>query len=117
MIAFALDTVPNHAIVDYLNRYFAKEEVEGIVIGLPVRLDGSEQQMTGLVRDFVKHMSRTYKDKWVETVDERFTSSMAQQTLITSGAKKKQRRDKGALDRISATILLQSFLAARSAKR
>jgi putative Holliday junction resolvase len=113
MIAFALDTIPNHAVAGYLDSYFEKEQVEGIVIGLPLHLDGSDQQMTGLVLEFVKSMRRRYKDKWVETIDERFTSSMAQQTLISSGVKKKKRQDKGALDRISATIILQSFLEQR----
>lgn len=114
MIAFALDTVPNHEIRSFLDTYFQKEEVEGLVIGLPVNLDGTAQKVTGLVEDFVKHMRRTYKDKWVETVDERFTSSLAQQTLIASGTKKMKRRDKGALDRISATIILQSWLERKS---
>lgn len=110
MIAFALETVPAHELVAFLKAYLEKEEVEGFVIGLPVRLDGSSQESTERVEQFVKHIRRTFKDQWVKTVDERFTSSIAQQTLIASGVSRKKRRDKGTLDRISATLILQSYL-------
>jgi len=109
-IAFALDTIPAHELTDYLTKYVEKEDVEGFVVGMPKRLDGSDQESTERVHQFIKHLSRTFKDKWVETIDERFTSTMAKQTVIDSGISKKKRRDKGTLVRISATIILQSFL-------
>lgn len=112
-LAFPLETVSNHELIRYLDAYFEKEEVEGMIIGLPIQLDGTFQKMTGIVEDFIKHMRRRYKDKWVQAVDERFTSSLAQRAMMESGVSKKKRREKGALDRISATIILQDFLNSR----
>ncbi len=113
IIATALDTVPTEALMDYLKRYLAKETVEGFVVGLPVNLDGTPTDITANVHLFVQALRRQFPRQWVETTDERFTSSMAQQVLMASGAGKKARRDKGTLDRISAVLILQGWMGRR----
>lgn len=113
LIASALDTVPTEAAIEYLKTYVAREQVEGFVVGLPVDLQGRPTNATPGVLTFIGHLKRACPKQWVETVDERFSSSLAQQALNQSGKGRMARREKGQLDRISATILLQDFLARR----
>jgi len=113
IIATALDTVPTPELFAYLKRYMAREEVDGFVVGLPMGLDALPTDATAPVQEFVSHLRKAFPGRWVETVDERFTSRMAQQTLLASGKGRMARRDKGTLDRISATIILQGWMSGR----
>ena len=110
IIATALETVRTHLLLDYLKQYMELEAVEAIVIGMPVRLDSSDTHNTQPVRNFIKKLEGTFPDIPVHTHDERFTSSMALQAMIAGGSKKSERREKGNLDKVSATIILQSFM-------
>lgn len=111
LVASPLDTIPTEKLGSFLKQYFEKEAVEGIVIGLSRKLDGEDNQMTQPVRELQKSLQNEYPAKKIHLVDERFTSKIALQTMITMGSKKKDRREKaGNLDKISATIILQSFL-------
>ncbi len=113
LIATALETVRSHQLLDYLKKYAGAEEVEAFVVGMPLQPDGSETNNTPLVRGFLKKLQAAFPDKPVYTHDERYTSVMAMQAMIASGTKKSDRRDKGNIDKISATILLQSFMESR----
>lgn len=113
IIATVLDTVGSAELMDYLKAYAAREEVDGFVVGLPTNLDGSATGITANVHAFVHALRAAFPDKFVETMDERFTSRMAQRTLLQSGKGRMARREKGQLDRISATIILQDWLARR----
>lgn len=110
IIASALDTVPSAELMAYLKRYVAKEAVEGFVVGLPCNLDGTPTDITPNVLLFVDALKQTFPKMWVETVDERFTSIIAQRTMLQSGIGRMARRDKGTVDRISATIILQGWM-------
>ena len=110
IIASALDTVPTAEVLAYLNAYLAREEVDGFVVGLPMGLDGRPTDATAGVEAFLKQLRKAFPGKWVETVDERFTSSLAKQAVLQSGIGRMARRDKAQLDRISATIMLQDWL-------
>ena len=110
IIASALDTVPTAEVLAYLNAYLAREEVDGFVVGLPMGLDGRPTDATAGVEAFLKQLRKAFPGKWVETVDERFTSSLAKQAVLQSGIGRMARRDKAQLDRISATIILQDWL-------
>lgn len=110
IIASALDTVESTDLMGFLQRYAGKEAVDGFVVGLPCNLDGTPTDITPNVRLFVAALREAFPAKWVETMDERFTSSLAQRTMLESGIGRKARRDKGTVDRISATILLQNWL-------
>lgn len=116
MIASALETVPTAEVLDHLRRLLAKEPADGFVVGLPVNLNGTPTDGTAGVLAFVEQLKRAFPDHWVETVDERFTSSMAQQALMASGKGRMARRDKSQLDRISATIILQGWLEQQYAR-
>ncbi|MBS1569912.1 MAG: Holliday junction resolvase RuvX [Bacteroidetes bacterium] len=113
IIASALATVDSRELMDYLKRYTAKEAVEGFVVGLPVNLDGTPTDITANTRLFIAELKRQFPKHWVETADERFTSVLAQRAMVHSGIGKKARREKGAVDRISAVILLQGWMERR----
>ncbi len=113
IIASALTTIDTKEIFKFLTDYFLKNQVDDIVLGEPKRLDTSDTHNSQPVRDFRKRLEQKFPDKKIHMIDERFTSKMAFQTMIDGGLSKKQRRDKSLVDQISATIILQSFLAGK----
>ncbi len=116
IIATALDTVETPGLVAYLKDYCAREQVDGFIVGLPMDLGGRPTDATPGVLAFIDTLKKAFPQHWVETVDERFTSRMAQQTLHASGKGRMARREKGQLDRISATIMLQGWMEGNGRK-
>lgn len=111
MLANPLEMVETHKLIDFLTSYFIKEEVETIVLGFPKHLDGNPNEMTPKVLSLKDRLSKLFPDKKLVLVDERFTSKMAMQSMIAMGSKKKDRIEKaGNLDKVSAAIILQSYL-------
>ncbi len=110
IIATALDTVDTHQIINYLQNYFKTEAVGTIIMGLPIDLRSQDTDVTENVRSFEKVLKSTFPAITVTFVDERFTSKIAAQVLANSGLKKKQRQQKGQIDKIAAVIILQSYL-------
>lgn len=108
--AHALDVVLVKDIHDYIRNYVKDNEVETIVVGLPMTLDNHDSESTPFVENFVNWLSNEFPDIPVKRIDERFTSKMAFQIMLDSGISKKARKDKSLIDKISATIILQSFL-------
>lgn len=113
MIASPLDTVASHVLMDFLKDYFAKEEVEEVVVGLPSNLNGGATDATPLVYAMVNRFKKLFPERKVVFHDERFTSKMAMDAMIAGGMKKKDRRKKENVDKISAAIILQSHLSSR----
>lgn len=111
IIATALDTVLTADLVNYLKNYIQSESVEQIVLGLPVNLNSQDTDITASVRSFAEVLKMNFPEIPVHFYDERFTSKMALQSMIDAGTKKKDRREKGNIDKISAVIILQSFLS------
>ena len=110
IIATALDTVLSHQIIQYLDNYFKKETVETIILGYPKTLADTISSTTKLVEKFAIVLKKKFPHIPIEYVDERFTSLLAKRSLIESGQNKKTRRDKSVLDKVSAVIMLQSYL-------
>ncbi|MDR1170978.1 MAG: Holliday junction resolvase RuvX [Bacteroidales bacterium] len=111
MIAGGLETVASGEVEAWLERYMANEPVEGIVIGCPTMLDGSESDtMTRYVQPFVNRLRKKFPGIIIDLFDERYTSKLAVRAMIDGGMKKKDRRDKASIDRLSAVILLQGYL-------
>ncbi len=113
IIATALETVPTHQLLDFLKKYTGTEPVEAFIVGMPTRLDGTDTDNTQRVRQFVSRLENALPQIPVYLHDERFTSSMALQAMIAGGTKKKDRREKGNIDKVSATIILQSFMESK----
>jgi putative Holliday junction resolvase len=110
IIANGLDTVPTHTLLDYLKSYFEREVVDKVVIGMPKNLDSSDTDSTHGVRVLIKHFRKKFPEMPIIEHDERFTSQLAMQAMIAGGMSKKDRRVKGTVDRVSATIILQSYM-------
>lgn len=110
IIASGLTTVDTEKLVWYLKDYFAREEVELILLGNPKQLDGNDNEITPKVEKFFGQLQKLFPQIPVKLIDERFTSKMAFQTMIDSGLKKKDRQNKALIDEVSATILLQGYL-------
>lgn len=110
IIASGLTTVDTEQLVYYLKQYFAKEEVELILLGHPKRLDGGDNDITPKVEKFFGQLQKLFPAIPALLIDERFTSKMAFQAMIDSGLKKKDRQNKATVDEVSATILLQGYL-------
>ena len=110
IIASSLDTIYTSALFQFLKNYFLQEEVERVVVGLPFNLDGGDTHATPLVQEFIGAFAKKYPGIPVETMDEAFTSKMASRALVDSGVNKKKRQQKGMLDKMAATIMLQEWL-------
>ena len=110
IIATALTTVETPKLLPYIKDYCAHEEVDLFVVGEAKHMDNSPSESMALIEPFVQELKNTFPGKEVARIDERFTSKMAFQTMIDSGLKKKQRRDKGMVDQIAATIMLQDYM-------
>ena len=111
IIASGLTTVNTKELLTFLTDYSASENVEKFVVGLPKQMDNTASESEIYIQKFLKQLAKILPDIPVERIDERFTSKMAFQTMIDSGLKKKQRQNKALIDEISATLILQSYLA------
>jgi putative holliday junction resolvase len=110
IIATGLATIQSRELIPYLKNYFAAEAVELIVIGLPKNWDESDTHGTPLVEAAIKQLKKAFPHIPLKTVDERYTSKMAKDAMLEMGMKKKDRRVKGNVDIIAATIILQEYL-------
>ena len=114
IIANGLATVSTSSLIDYLKDYIAKEPVERIVIGRPTQPDGRPSENLARVEQFVNRWCKLVPNIPIEYYDERFTSVIAHQVVIDSGVRKKVRKEnKGLIDEISATIILQDYMQYR----
>lgn len=110
MFASPLETIPSAKIIDYIKSYTQKENVRAFVVGYPKTLRGQPSEAAQYVDVLIRQLSKHFPDIPVILEDERFTSQLAFRSLIDSGVKKMDRRDKGAIDKVSAAIILQSYL-------
>ncbi len=110
IIASGLTTVATPELISFLKDYTKKEKVELFLVGLPKQMDNTASESEVLITPFLKKLTASFPNIPMQRVDERFTSKMAFQTMLDGGAKKKKRQNKGLIDEISATIILQSYL-------
>lgn len=113
LIANALTTIHPNEVDAFLSEYLQQEEVETFVVGMPKQMDGTPSESAQHIVGFIRKLRKKFPQIPVIEMDERFTSKMASATILASGAKQKQRRDKALVDAVSATIILQSFMEKR----
>ena len=113
IIAGGLATVSTSGLFDWLKDYLSKESVERIIIGEPKQTNGQPSENLARVQQFVNRWKKAFPQVPIEYYDERFTSVLAHQAMIDGGLKKKARQDKGLVDEISATIILEDYLRSR----
>ncbi len=110
IIATGLTTIESKQLIPFLKKYFIDEQVELIVIGMPKNWDETDTHGTPLVKAAIKKLQKEFPDMPVKEVDERYTSKMAKAAMLEMGMKKSDRRVKGNVDVIAATIMLQEFM-------
>ncbi|MER3376417.1 MAG: Holliday junction resolvase RuvX [Allomuricauda sp.] len=110
LIASGLTTVETKELIPFLAEYVQNESVEKIIVGLPKQMDNTPSESEELIQSFLKKLTGRFPSMPIERQDERFTSKMAFQSMLDSGMKKKKRQDKGLVDEISATLILQAYL-------
>jgi putative Holliday junction resolvase len=110
IFASALDTVPSAKIIEYLQNYSKSQTIGRIVVGYPVNMDGRPSEAAKDVDAFLNLLRKRFPDIPVTLEDERFTSVLAHRAMIEGGMKKSDRRDKTSVDKISAAIILQTYL-------
>ncbi|GHN00729.1 putative pre-16S rRNA nuclease [Cytophagales bacterium WSM2-2] len=113
IIATALETVETSQLLTYLKKYFEKEQVVEAIIGMPKRLDNTDSSTAPEVRKFVELFRQNFPKISLTEVDERFTSSLALDAMISGGMKKKDRQVKGNVDKISAVLILQNYMQSK----
>ncbi len=110
IIASGLETVETKDLMTYLQSYFTQNNVEGIVVGLPTDLKGVLSGIEVDIQGFIEEFKKNFPQVEIHRLDERFTSKIASYFISQSGKNKKQRQDKGLIDKISATLILQQYL-------
>ena len=111
IIASGLTTVETSKVLEFLEDYTSKEILDAIVIGLPKQMDNTASESEALIQRFIVKLRKTFPDMFIVRVDERFTSKMAFQSMIASGLGKKKRQNKALVDEVSATLILQNYMA------
>ncbi len=111
IVAGALDTVRTHELEGWIKSYLSREDVTTIVVGEPRQMDGTMSQSWQYIRPFVERLRKSYPTVEIVMQDERFTSVLAQRTILESGIGRIARRDKSLVDKVSATIILQSYMS------
>ena len=114
-IASPFTTVLTSNLLSFIESYLADEDLEGFVIGYPRQMNNRLSEAVRYIDPFIKYLEKKYPDIPIYPVDERFTSKMAVQAMVLGGMKKQKRRDKANVDKISAAIILQSFLDQKAA--
>lgn len=111
IIASALETVPTHLLMEYLQKYISENSVDCIVIGMPVQMNGTPSESQQFIKPFLVKLAERFPAMPIHQADERFTSKLAQRTIIECGVGRERRRnDKGLVDLISAVIILQGWM-------
>lgn len=110
IIATALDTVHSKDIIDYLKKYMATESVDCLVVGEPRQMNNTASESVKFIDPFVRRLKKVFPEIKIDRYDERFTSKIASQTMVSAGLKKKDRQNKSTIDKISAVIILQSYM-------
>lgn len=111
IIATGLTTLETKTVIPFLEDYLNKESVECIVVGLPKTVMNEDSSIAPKVNEFVKKVQAKFPNMKIDRLDERFTSKIAQQTMLAGGLKKKDRQNKATVDMVSATILLQDYMS------
>lgn len=117
IFASPLSTVSPNEFDSFIADYLKNQEVEAFVIGYPVQMNNTPSESVNYINPFIKKLKKKFPEKHIYLVDERFTSKMALNAMIEGGVKKKDRQDKSMVDKISASIILQSFLDKRANKK
>ena len=111
IIASPIDTIETSKLMDFFEKYLFTENVSDLVVGLPMRFSGELNDIEIEIKKFIEKFSAKYPSIKIHRENEMFTSKMASRAMVEGGMKKKKRQEKGMIDKVSAVIILQSFLS------
>lgn len=114
IFATALDTIHPNSIIEFIQTYIQKENTIGFIVGKPLQMNNEPSEISPHVEGFIRSLKKNFPNIPIYRIDERFTSIMASRTILEMGIKKMKRQEKAPVDRISATLILQSFLENKS---
>jgi len=114
IIASPLDTLPEQEAVKFLKTYMLTEQVDEFVVGMPLKENGEPTDATPLVEQFIRSLKNSFPEMPIATEDEAYTSKQAVAIMVAAGIKKKERRKKGNVDKVSASLILQSYLNSKT---
>lgn len=117
IIASPLDTIPTKDLMKFLETYLSRENVGDVVIGLPIRAHGVPGEIEEDIQKFIKKFANKFPNIKIHREDESYTSIRASEAIFAAGTKKKKRREKGLIDRVSASIILQQFMERNTPKK
>ena len=103
-------TIETNRLMEWLIDYFAREQVDEVVVGHPTQMNGEESESMNYIRPFMGNFRKQFPDKPITMYDERFTSVLAHQAMLAGGMKKKDRQNKAVVDKIAACIILEGYL-------
>jgi len=114
IIASPLDTCKTNELIPFIRKYDKNEKVDALIIGKPIQKDGSPSDIEKEIIEFITNLKKIFPDKSIYRQDERYTSKISSKVILESGIKKNKRKNKRLIDKISATLILQSFLEYKS---
>jgi len=117
ILAFPLTTVSTSDLFEWIEEFLKKETIKNFIVGLPLRADETPASIEAQIKGFVRKLRQTYPNIPVKRHDERYTSKLAFDAMLQAGVPMKKRRDKALLDKISATIILQSYIESKFDKK
>ena len=106
-------TIEMNTLLNWLSEYFAQEQVDEVVIGHPTQMNGAESESMNYIRPFIGNFKKQFPNMPIIMYDERFTSVLAHQAMLTGGMKKKDRQNKAVVDKIAACIILEDYLESK----
>lgn len=106
-------TIETNTLLNWLSDYFAQEQVDEVVIGHPTQMNGAESESMNYIRPFIGNFKKQFPNMPIIMYDERFTSVLAHQAMLTGGMKKKDRQNKAVVDKIAACIILEDYLESK----
>ena len=110
VVSFPLETIETHNLLDFLKELSTKENIEKIIIGKPLKLNNTVHDLEEDIIDFIKSLNKFFPDITIERIDERYTSKISKKIIDQLYSKKKIRMDKSVIDKISASLILESYL-------
>lgn len=114
VISFPLDTIETTSLLSYISDLSMKENIEKVIIGKPIKLNNDIHEIELSIIKFIDNLKSLYPKIDIKRIDERFTSTISKKIILDSGINKKKRSDKSTIDKISASLILESYLITKS---
>jgi putative Holliday junction resolvase len=110
VISFPLDTIDTSTLIKFLEDLIPNENIEKVIIGKPLNLNNQLHELENDILQFIELLQSIFPKITIERIDERYTSKISSFIIRQSGVNKKSRMNKSIIDKISASLILESYL-------